>query len=707
MKLENAAQSHRILVIDDNASIHEDFRKILEKQVSKNDDVRMLESLLFQSEIQTSTFSQFEIDSAFQGQEALGLAVQAKQEGRPHELAFVDVRMPPGWDGIETVRHLWGECPDLQVVLCTAYTDYSWQEIRQALGENDNLVILKKPFDNVEVIQLAHVLTRKWELNREIKRRIENLDDLIKQRTEEKDQTRALLEAALKHSPSGIVICNAEGTDILWGNPAAALICGAEPSALNAGKSKSLCGNLIALQPDGIPYPSGETPPLLAVRKGKIIREREFILRDDQGRDKWISFNAAPIRNPDGSVLAGIIILQDITERKNAQKERERLQQQLNQAQKMESVGLLAGGIAHDYNNTIGVILGSIELALEESVPTQSIHEYLKTIEKAAKRSSNLTQQLLSFARKQVAKPKVLDINEKINDSLTMLRRVVGENITITYKSVENPWPVHIDPTQVDQILINLGLNARDAISGIGEISIATRNSTLTVEDASTCQWLLPGDYLVLTITDTGCGIEKEDLDRIFEPFFTKKAKGAGTGLGLASVYGIVKQNKGFITVDSNPGKGTTFTIFLPRSRRKIGKTHAEEVKRNRVGRGETVLIVEDEEDTLAISKMIVERLGYSVLVAGTPTEALHVAEANAGKIQLLMTDVIMPEMNGRDLADRILAGHPNLKCLFVSGYSGDIIARHGMMDEGIHFIQKPFSINDLCNKINEALSAQ
>ena len=700
----NTKAIHRILVIDDNPSIHEDFQKIFAKARHNRNDLVEMETALFGSGTGPSITPEFEIDCAFQGSEALEMVLRAKSEGCPYAVVFVDGRMPPGWDGVETIRHLWRECPELQVVLCTAYADYSWQQIRHELGENDSLLILKKPFDNVEVLQLAHALTRKWELNREVRSRIENLDELVKQRTEEKNQTRALLEAALEHSPMGIVICNAKGSEILWTNPAAMQICGIESSAPEPEKSMPIFSGLAALQTDGSPYPSGEFPPFQSAKKGKIVREKEFLLRDAHKRDRWISYNTAPIRKPDGSILASIVILQDVTKRRYAQRERERLQQQLNQAQKMESVGLLAGGIAHDYNNMIGVILGSIELALEESIPTSSIHENLETIQRAAKRSSNLTQQLLSFARKQIAKPKVLNINEKIKDSLNMLRRVVGENIDIFLRPVSKPWPVNIDPTQVDQILINLCLNARDAIDGIGEISIETKNEVVTEEGRATCQWLLPGDYVSLIVTDNGCGIEKEHIDRIFEPFFTRKARGDGTGLGLASVYGIVKQNKGFITVDSKSGKGSVFKILLPRSRKKTGKPVLEAAKKNEKGRGEMVLIVEDEEDILAMSRKIVERLGYSALVANKPTEALHVAEANAGKIQLLMTDVIMPEMNGRDLANRILSNQPNMKCLYVSGYSDDIIAKHGIMDEGVHFLQKPFSIKELSDKIRETL---
>ena len=370
----------------------------------------------------------------------------------------------------------------------------------------------------------------------------------------------------------------------------------------------------------------------------------------------------------------------------------------------MESVGLLAGGIAHDYNNMMAVILGSVELAFWTVSPTAPIYETLKTIQKAAKHSADLTQQLLTFARKQTIAPKVLNMNEKVKDTIGMLHRLIGEDIALLWEPNSGLWPVRIDPIQVDQVLINLCINARDAISGIGTIAIAIKNATLNKAGAAILPAIRPGDYIVLSVTDDGRGIEKEHLDRVFEPFFTTKKLGEGTGLGLATVYGIIKQNDGFIYVNSVPGKGSTFTIYLPRFGGEEMKEDVASTKKKKCGRGESVLIVEDEEAVLTMSKMMLQNLGYKVLTAHTPHEALRVAEANIGKIDLLMSDVVMPEMNGRDLSRRLLLSHPNLKCLFISGYAAEILGDHGILENTVHFLNKPFSLIDLSDKVREAL---
>lgn len=704
MKPDNSVPPYRILVIDDNISIHEDFRKILMKSNSSGDELQAVESALFGSGARSPAPATFEIDCASQGRDGLEMVRQAQSEGRPYALAFVDGRIPPGWDGIETIGRLWQDSPELQVVLCTAYADYSWQDIRRLLGESDSLLILKKPFDNVEVLQLAHALTRKWELNRAVQSQIENLDDLVRQRTEEKERTRVLLEAALEHSPSGIIISNADGSKIRWANPAAQNICGSTPLVTAGTGTNDIFVNFDAYRSDGMPYPEGELPLLRAVARGEILHDEEVLLLDAQGQERWISSNAAPIREADGAIAAGIVIFEDITERKHSERERERLQAQLGQAQKMKSVGLLAGGIAHDYNNVMGVILGHAELGMLTVNPKEPIYDTLKEIQKAARRSADLTQQLLAFARRQPVAPKVLDLNKEVADALTMLHRMIGEDIELIWKPDSELWPVRIDPSQTDQILLNLCVNAREAITGVGKITIATKNAVLNDADVALHSDSRCGEYAVLSVSDNGRGIDKEVLDRIFEPFFSTKKMGKSSGLGLATVYGIVRQNEGFIHVDSESGKGSTFSIYLPRFVGAVATPIVENTEVKNSDRGEKVLIVEDEEGILGISKAMLERLGYAVLTASTPEDALREAEANAGDINLLITDVIMPRMNGRELAQNLLSLDPNLKCLFISGYTADIIAQRGVLNEGVHFLQKPFSMKNLAAKIREVL---
>jgi PAS domain S-box-containing protein len=394
----------------------------------------------------------------------------------------------------------------------------------------------------------------------------------------------------------------------------------------------------------------------------------------------------------------------DITERKQAAAEREKLQEQLNQAQKMEAVGRLAGGVAHDFNNMLGVILGYVEFAFEKIDSSQDLYSDLKEIQKAAQRSADLTKQLLTFARKQIVAPKVLDLNDTVDSMLKMLRRLIGEDINLLWLPAAQLWPIKIDPTQIDQILANLCVNARDAIAGVGKLTIETQIKTLGQTDDVRNTECIPGDYVMLSVTDNGCGMNKETLDNLFEPFFTTKEIGKGTGLGLATIYGIVKQNKGIINVYSEPGQGTTFKIYLPRfhtSEETQEKTLTE--KPAPIG-DETILLVEDEPAILEMTRRMLERKGYSVVPAATPADAISIADTYVGKIDLLMTDVVMPEMNGRDLAKKITAIFPEIKLLFMSGYSANVITQQGVLNDGVAFMQKPFSMNELAEKIRGIL---
>jgi nitrogen-specific signal transduction histidine kinase/CheY-like chemotaxis protein len=397
----------------------------------------------------------------------------------------------------------------------------------------------------------------------------------------------------------------------------------------------------------------------------------------------------------------------DITERKRSEEDRQRLQAQLLQAQKMESVGRLAGGVAHDFNNMLTAILGHAELAMRRCTPSEPIHADLKVIEKSVHRSADLIRQLLAFARKQTVAPKVLDLNDTLTGMLKMLRRLMGEDIDFAWMPGADLWPVKIDPSQIDQLLANLCVNARDAIDGVGKVTIETQNTAFDASYCATHADLVFDEYVMLAVSDDGCGMNKDVIDQLFEPFFTTKEVGRGTGLGLAMVYGIVKQNEGFINVYSEPGKGTTFKIYLPRFAGEAVEPMVANVAETPTGRGETVLLVEDEATILTLGQAMLERLGYKVLTAGTPGEAARLAEAYAGEIQLLITDVVMPEMNGRDLADLLSAVKPRLKCLFMSGYTSNVIAHHGFLEEGVQFLQKPFSLHDLAAKVRKALERE
>jgi PAS domain S-box-containing protein len=394
----------------------------------------------------------------------------------------------------------------------------------------------------------------------------------------------------------------------------------------------------------------------------------------------------------------------DITDRKRAEAEAEKLQVQLTQGQKMESVGRLAGGIAHDFNNMLGVILGYSELALERVEAGQPMYSALHGIQQAAQRSADLTRQLLAFARKQTVAPKVLDLNETVAGMLNMLRRLIGENINLAWLPSDSLWMIKMDPTQIDQILANLCVNARDAIGDTGKVTIETAN--VFVDDAYCADHAgsVPGEYVQLTVNDNGRGMDHETLSHLFEPFFTTKEMGKGTGLGLSTVYGIVKQNNGFIYVYSELGQGATFNMYLPRYVAKSERLSESEAARPTAPGHETILLVEDEPMVLEMTAVMLKRQGYTVLPAFSPGEAIRLAREHAGEIHLLMTDVVMPEMNGRDLARNLLSLYPGLKRLFMSGYTADVIALHGVLEEGVPFIQKPFTMQGLAAKLRSVL---
>ncbi len=435
------------------------------------------------------------------------------------------------------------------------------------------------------------------------------------------------------------------------------------------------------------------------------IYEKEYIRKD--GSIFPVEIHAYTIFNQDGtpSYLWGVA--RDITERKRAEEEQAKLQAQLTQAQKMEAIGRLAGGVAHDFNNMLGVILGYTDIGLE-SVPSQTaLYENFAQIKKAAQRSAELTRQLLAFARKQTVTPKVIDLNITVESTLKMLSRLIGENIELLWQPAARLKPVLIDPVQIDQILANLCVNARDAIGhNAGKITIKTSMIDIDETYCSINAWVKLGQYIILEVTDNGCGMDNATLSNLFEPFFTTKGMGKGTGLGLATVYGIVKQNNGFINVDSKLGKGTTFCIYLPCHTASTAEASGRHKAESPLSGNETILLVEDEPIILDMTRKMLKRLGYTVLAAATPNESINLAREHAGKLHLLITDVIMPEMTGLDLAKKLLTLYPDLKRLFMSGYPADIIGHEGVLDEGINFIQKPFLLKELASKIREVLSA-
>ncbi len=425
----------------------------------------------------------------------------------------------------------------------------------------------------------------------------------------------------------------------------------------------------------------------------------EYDLKAD-GSHFWFTSSIAPLQSQHV-----IWVSRDISNRKKAELEREKLQDKLLQRQKLEAVGILAGGIAHDFNNMIGAIIGHAELAINALDKDSPLIQNLDRILYAAERSANLTQQLLAFARKQAITPVVFDLNESIENILKMIRRLIGEDIELLWIPGAGSCSVKMDPSQIDQILINLCVNARDAIKGNGRISIETNHICIDEEYINNHPDIAAGEYVMLTVSDNGCGIKDEDISHIFEPFFTTKGLGKGTGMGLATVYGIVKQNEGFINVDSRENEGTIFRIYIPYASQNKEDTESAGIVDIPQSKGETVLVVEDDPIFLDFIVLMLKNLSYDVISAKTPVDAISIAR-EVSMIDLVITDIVMPDMNGREMAENMDKIRKDIKYLYMSGYTADVIANKGVLQKGINFIQKPFSIQEIALKIRDVLDA-
>jgi PAS domain S-box-containing protein len=503
------------------------------------------------------------------------------------------------------------------------------------------------------------------------------------------EESQARLATAVAQAAETIVITDIKGT-ILYANPAFAKVTGytceealgKNPRMLRSGKhSTEFYRQLWATLTAGQVW-SGH---LINKRKDGTLIEEEATI--------------SPVFDAAGAIVNYVAVKRDVT-REVA------LEAQTRQAAKMEAVGQLAGGVAHDFNNQLQVILGCTEVILGNLPPDHAFRDDLQEIRKAARHSADLTRQLLAFSRKQMIAPVVLDVSAAISGSLKMLSRLIGENIRLNFTLAQDTGAVFMDPSQWDQILANLAVNARDAIAGTGNIFIEAAPRTLAEADCrDKTDFVTPGDYVVLTFRDDGPGMTPEIQGHIFEPFFTTKGVGKGTGMGLATVYGIIKQNHGAISVQSAPGQGATFSIYLPRAT--AAAVAATEKMAERIPTGtETILLVEDETSVLSLIQRTLARQGYNILPAATPAEALRVCRSHPAPIDMLLTDVIMPEMGGRDLAERIQKLRPGIRVIFMSGYTTDIMEQQGHLPAGLHVMQKPFTGAVLAQRIRAMFDA-
>jgi PAS domain S-box-containing protein len=704
--------SNRILVIDDNPSIHDDFRRVLGgPQHNRLEAIEADEAALFGIEKKASRQVAFEIDSAFQGAEGLEKIRAAAAAGRPYATVFVDVRMPPGWDGIETILHVWKEFPDVQMVICTAYSDYSWDQIAEAVGSTDSVLILKKPFDSIEVLQIAHALTRKWQLGQAVRRQMSELDELVSQRTAELREIneklrreigeRTAVEEALRRleerfskafqaSPLPMCIQHIQTGAFVDVNASYLALVGYERSELLAGDF----GQQIL-------WTDPETPARIRAELAQHNTVRgllaNVLTRRGEMRETLVSAEQFTL----GGEPHLLLILQDITEQS-------RLESRLRQAQKMEAVGQLAAGIAHDFNNLLTVILGNSSEQLHNSNLEEGMRRALQQVVLASERATTLTRQLLAYSRKQIIQRRAIDLNEAVENNVAMLRRIIGEHIVIETGLGAQLPAAHADPTSIDQIIMNLTLNARDAMSDGGKLTLRTELCEIGDDRLVAHPEARAGTFLCLTVKDSGCGMDAATLTRLFEPFFTTKEQGKGTGMGLATVSGIVQQHEGWIEVESELRRGTAFHVFLPISHAAAPASPAGAMSSPNEScgeRGATILVVEDEEMLREFVKNVLESLGYRVLVAANGVEALDIWEREEGSVRLLFTDVAMPDsVSGWQLARRLIQKKPSLKVIFTSGYSAELIGPEFEACGTGLFLAKPFLTDKLTRTIAACL---
>ena len=509
-----------------------------------------------------------------------------------------------------------------------------------------------------------------------------------------------ILATLIEASPLAIVTFDPEGVVTMW-NPAAERIFGwSENEALGSR----------------LPFvPAEKQEEFLALRRrallGEVFTEPELHRRRADGSPIVVSVSTSPLRRPDGTIYGIMSILMDVTERKAAEESQARLtmvEEQLRQSQKMEAVGRLAGGVAHDFNNLLTAISGYSDLLLHRLPEYSTLRRDVEEIRKAGDRAAALTRQLLAFSRRQILQPKVLCLNGVVTNMGQTLRRLVGEDIVLSTDLPTSLARVKADPGQIEQVLVNLVLNARDAMPDGGRITISTADTDLSPSYAVAHPEVRPGPYVLLSVADTGHGMDEETQAHLFEPFFTTKERGKGTGLGLAMVYGIVQQSGGHIRVNSAADSGSTFLIYLPRVENpEDGGQGAIRPLTHYPSPGtETVLLAEDEEAVRRFTREILSGNGYKVLEAGNGREALLLSEAHRGEIHLLLTDVAMPKMSGRELTERIRPLRPDLRVLYMSGYTDDAILRRGVVEDGIPFLEKPFTPEELARKVREVLDS-
>jgi PAS domain S-box-containing protein len=700
MNTPAASIAPRILVIDDNVAIHEDFQKILGGQTAPVSKLNRVEAELFGEPAKAAQRVSFRIDCASQGQEALVLVERSLQAKDPYALAFVDIRMPPGLDGVETIERIWQICPDMQMVICTACSDYSWDEIISRFGHTDNLLILKKPFETVEVLQVAHALTKKWAFGCQARLRLEDLEHMVQERTqklqEQIEERTAVQEAlhiseerfskAFHSSPMPMAIQCWPAGCFLAANASFFELAGYAADQLLQHSSRDL--DLWA----------DKTAMEAATASVGRVRNHSCLLRRKDGTMRNAILWTEPMALDAKPCL--LLVLVDVTEQL-------KLEAELRQAQKLEIVGRLVASVAHEFNNILTIIQGHATLLYKSAAHTNAPTDSIDRILQASHRAASFTGQLLAFSRKQPVHFKTANLSETIRGMQKMLETSLGESYEFKLEFAEKLPSSRFSNGSVEQILINLALNARDAMPQGGVISISSSSEVISEVDVQQRPRARAGQFVCLTVSDNGCGIPPEVINRIFDPFFTTKQMGKGTGLGLSTVQSIVEQHYGWVEVVSEISRGSTFKVFFPVVEETVPAPETPAPVKSAPGRGagEVVLLVEDEPVVRGMARHTLEEGGYRVIEAEDGREALNIWDRRSADIDLVVTDMVMPNgVSGGTLARTLQARTPDLHVICTSGYTPEYIEQDLPSNDKITFLPKPYLPNRLLEVVRQCL---
>jgi PAS domain S-box-containing protein len=683
-------KNRRILIVDDNAALHDDFRKILCPSRAGGASMAEAEQLLFGPSAVTAETPTFEVDSAFQGQEGLARVKQALQEGRPYALAFIDVRMPPGWDGIETTVRIWEACPDLEVVICTAYSDYSLGEMLARVSNEERLVILKKPFDTIEVLQLANALTGKWRWHQEAKVKLDYLDELVRERTSKLVRANASLREQarlLDLARDAIFVWNLAGEVRFWNKGAERLYGWTAAEVLGSKMEDRYCGSQAARDKERRAWQAldqGEWSGELrhAARNGKpvLVQSRWTLVRDSQGQPEAV-----------------LIINTDIMEKKE-------LEAQFHRAQRMDSIGTLAGGIAHDLNNVLAPVM-MIGPMLRAQIQDEETRALLDSMEKGAARGANIVKEILTFSRRGGASKKApLQTFRLLHGAVGFLHDTFPRSIRVELSAPKDLWMVEGNSGDLHQVLMNLCANAREAMPSGGTLTVEARNVVLDEGAAAVIPHAHPGRYVQWRVADTGVGISPDDLDHIFDPFFTTKDIGKGPGLGLSSVLATVRGSGGCVQVKSERGRGTEFLIHLPAMEAPATARVSRPLPEPPRGQGELILVIEEDASLGELLETLLSAGGYRVLATADPSEAMELFERHQENIGAVLADASVEMPGGGLVAEAIYAHDPGVQIVLGTELPAGQWPRTPQALRR-HLLRKPYATNLLLDKLRSLVT--